>query len=133
MQNTVACAKTCVLNAQQRQKHYYDKWHVLSDSVFDIGAEVLLAITNLHLRTTGTHKLILKWVRPCKDLARMGGYYGNEHNTEGTTANVANSLDCVRDYWLTLPPDQRLAAAAVLLPIPQQAGSAIQQPHSCVT
>ena len=73
----------------------------------------------LHLRTTGTHKLIPTRVGPCKDLARMGGYYGNEHNTEETSANVANSLDCVQNYWLTLPPDQRLAAAAVLLPMPQ--------------
>ena len=45
--------------------------------------------------------------------------YGDEHNTWETSANVANSLDCVQDYWLTLAPDQRLAAAAVLLPMPQ--------------
>ncbi len=57
MQTTIARAKTCVLNAQQRQKHYYDKRHV--PSVFDGGAEVLLAITNLHLRTTGTRSLYL--------------------------------------------------------------------------
>jgi len=56
MQNTVACAKTCMLNAQQREKHYCDKRHVLS--ALDIGAEVLLATTSLHLRITGTHKLI---------------------------------------------------------------------------
>ncbi len=59
------------LNAQQRQKHYYDKRHVLS--VFDVRAEVLLATTNLHLRITGTHKLIPRWVGPFKVLARMGG------------------------------------------------------------
>jgi len=44
---------------------------------------------------------------------------GDEHNTWETSANVANSLDCVQYYWHTLPPDQRLAAAAVLLPVPQ--------------
>ncbi len=190
MQTTIARAKTCMLNAQQRQKHYYDKRHV--PSVFEVGAEVLLATTNLHLRTTGTRKLIPRWVGPFKVLACMGGSaysldlpdcmhqvhnvfhvslikpyrsdgrtqpppppelvddcpewtveqvldhrvvkrghqrkveylihwegYGDEHNTWETSANVANSLDCVQDYWLTLPPDQRLAAAAVLLPMPQ--------------
>jgi len=52
--------------------------------------------------------------------------HGDEHNTWVRTANVANSLDCVQDYWFTLPPNQRLAAAAVLLPMPQQAGSLSQ-------
>ena len=45
--------------------------------------------------------------------------YDDKHNTWETSANVANSLDCVQDYWLTLAPDQRLAAAAALLPMPQ--------------
>ena len=71
MQTTIARAKTCMLNAQQRQKHYYDKRHV--PSVFDVGAEVLLATTNLHLRTTGTRKLIPRWVGPFKVQADMGG------------------------------------------------------------
>ncbi len=46
--------------------------------------------------------------------------HGDEHNTWETSANVANSLDCVQDYWLTLAPDQNLAAAAaVLIAMPQ--------------
>ena len=44
MQTTIARAKTCMLDAQQRQKHCYDKRHV--PSVFDVGAQVLLATTN---------------------------------------------------------------------------------------
>ena len=71
MQTTIARANTRMLNAQQRHKHYYDKRHV--PSVFDVGAEVLLATTNLHMRTTGTRKLIPGWVGPFKVLARMGG------------------------------------------------------------
>ena len=189
MQTTSARAKACMLNAQQRKKHHYDKRHV--PSVFEVRAEVLLATTTLHLRTTGTRKLIPRWIKPFKILACMGGTahhldlpdcmhqvhavfhvslikpyrsdgrtqpppppelfddcpegtveqvldhrvkrgrqrkveylihwegYGDEHNTWETSANVANSLDCVQDYWLTLAPDQRLAAAAVLLPMPQ--------------
>ena len=49
--------------------------------------------------------------------------YGDEHNTWETSASVADSFDFVQDYWLTLsltlPPDQWLAAATVLLPMPQ--------------
>ncbi len=70
MQTTIARARTCMLNAQQRQKPYYDRKHV--PSVFDVAADVLLATTNLHLRTTGTRKLIPRWVEPFKVLARMG-------------------------------------------------------------
>ncbi len=62
MQTTIARAKTCMLNAQQRQKHYYDRRHV--PYVCDAGAEVLLATTILHLRTTGTRKLTSRWVGP---------------------------------------------------------------------
>ena len=40
--------------------------------------------------------------------------YGYEHNAWETSANVANSLDCIQNYWLTLPP-----AAAVFLPMHQ--------------
>ena len=42
--------------------------------------------------------------RKVENLIHREGY-GDEHNTWETTANVANSLDCVQDYWLTLPPD----------------------------
>ncbi len=71
MQSTMTHAKTCMLNAQQRQKHYYDKRHV--PSVSEVGAEVLLATTDLHLRTTGTRKLIPRWDAPFKVLAHMCG------------------------------------------------------------
>ena len=62
LQQTIARAKRCMLNAQQRQKHYYDKRHV--PSVFQVGTQVLLATTDLYLRTTGTRKLIPRWVGP---------------------------------------------------------------------
>ena len=86
MQTPIAHAKTCMLNAQQRQKHYYDKRHV--PSVFEVGAEVLLATTDLHLRTTGTRKLIPRWVEPFKVLARMGG-----------TAYNLDLLDCMHQVY----------------------------------
>ena len=70
LQETIARAKRCMLNAQQRQKHYYDKRHV--PSVFEVGTQVLLATTNLHLRTTGTRKLIPRWVGPFTITARLG-------------------------------------------------------------
>ncbi len=60
--------------------------------------------------------------RKVKYLIHWEGY-GDEHNTWETSGNLVSSLGCVQDYWLNLPPDQRLAAAAVLLPMPQQAGS----------
>ncbi len=71
MQTTIARAKTCIFNAQQRQKLYCDKGNV--PSAFEVGAEVLLATTNLHLKTTGTRKLIPRWVGPFKVQADMGG------------------------------------------------------------
>ena len=57
-------------NAQQRQKHYYDKRHV--PSVFEVGTQVLLATTNLHLQTTGTRKLIPRWIGPFTITACLG-------------------------------------------------------------
>ena len=47
MQSTIACAKRCMLNAQQRQRHYYDQKHV--PSVSEVDSQVLLATTNLHV------------------------------------------------------------------------------------
>lgn len=63
---------------------------------------------------------VVKHGRQCKVeyLIHWEGY-GLEDNTWETSANVANSLDCVQDYWLSLPPDQRLTATAILLPMPQ--------------
>ena len=58
-----------MLNAQQRQKHYY-KRHVRS--VFEVGTQVLLATTNVHLRTTGTRKLIPRWFGPFTITACLG-------------------------------------------------------------
>ena len=71
MQTTLARAKTCMLAAQQRQKHYYDKRHMLAEIA--VGSNVLLATTNLHLKTVGTCKLIPRWVGPFKVTARVGG------------------------------------------------------------
>ena len=45
-----------MLSAQQRQKHYYKKKHVLS--IFESDMQVLLATKNLRLQTTGTGELI---------------------------------------------------------------------------
>ena len=70
MQSIIARAKRCMLNAQQRQRHYYNQKHV--PSVFEVDSQVLLATTNQHLRTTGTRKLIPRWVGPFKVLARVG-------------------------------------------------------------
>jgi len=55
MQQTLAKAKRCMLDAQQRQKHYYDGRHKPSD--FLVGILVLLATKFLNLRTGGTKKL----------------------------------------------------------------------------
>jgi len=73
MQSTIAHAKSCMLNAQQRQEQYYDRRH--GPSLFDVGADVLLATTHLHqnLRTIGTRKPVLRWVGPSKVLDSMGG------------------------------------------------------------
>ena len=49
--------------------YYYDKRCVASD----VGADVLLATTDLHLRTTDTCKLIPIWVGPSKVPVRMDG------------------------------------------------------------
>ena len=34
--------------------------------------------------------------------------YGEEHNNWESAANAENAAELVQDYWLTLPPDQRL-------------------------
>jgi len=182
---TIARAKRCMLNAQQRQKQYYDKKHV--PSVFDLGAQVLLATTNLNLRVSGTRKLIPRWVGPFTVVEGIGkaAYkldlpqcmsqvhnvfhvslikpylsdgrtqpaplpeliddtpewtveqvidhrivyrgrqkkieylihwegYGDEHNTWEPSANTKNAADAVQDYWRSLPPGERLAAASVM-------------------
>ena len=62
MQTTLARAETCMLAAKQRQKHYYDRMHMPAEIA--IGSDVLLATTNLHLKTVGTRKLIPRWVGP---------------------------------------------------------------------
>ena len=71
MQTTLARAKTCMLAAKQRQKHYYDRMHMPAEIA--IGSDVLLATTNLHLKTVGTRKLIPRWVGPFKVTACIGG------------------------------------------------------------
>ena len=64
MQTTLAGAKSCLLAAQQRRKHYYDRRHMPAEIA--IGSDVLLATNNLHLKKVGTRKLIPRWVGPCK-------------------------------------------------------------------
>ena len=59
-----------LLPPDQRQKHYYDKRHMLAEIA--IGSNVLLATTNLHLKTFSTRKLIPRWVGPFKVTARVG-------------------------------------------------------------
>jgi len=65
MQTTIACANTCMPNAQQRQKHFYDKRY--HPSVFNVRAEVLLATMYLYLRTAGMRKLIPRRFGPKKN------------------------------------------------------------------
>ena len=59
MQTTVACATICVFVAQQQQKPYYDKRHMPAEIA--IGPIVLLATTNMDLKTVVTRKVIHGW------------------------------------------------------------------------
>ncbi len=70
MQQTLAKAKRCMLDAQQRQKHYYNGRHKPSD--FLVGNLVLLATKFLNLRTGGTKKLWPRWVGPFMITTRIG-------------------------------------------------------------
>ena len=70
MQQTLAKAKRCMLDAQQRQKHYYNGRHKPSD--FLVGNLVLLATKFLNLRTGGTRKLWPRWVGPFMITTRIG-------------------------------------------------------------
>lgn len=70
MQQTLAKAKRCMLDAQQRQKRHYDSRHKPSDH--PVGNLVLLATRYLNLNTGGTKKLWPRWVGPFMISSRIG-------------------------------------------------------------
>jgi hypothetical protein len=63
-------ARECLHAAQQRQKHYADAKR--SDLVLAVGDEVMLRTSNISLKTTGTAKLLPRWIGPFQVLERVG-------------------------------------------------------------
>ena len=70
MKDTLLRAKKAIQAAQERQKAYYDRGR--TEQVFEVGQEVLLASTNLNLKSPGAPKLLPKWVGPFTVLQRVG-------------------------------------------------------------
>ncbi|KAL3155643.1 hypothetical protein ABBQ32_14151 [Trebouxia sp. C0010 RCD-2024] len=71
MQTLTARAKN-MFAAQQRQKHYHDTKG--SEAVYQVGAQLLLSTVGLRLKvlSTGTDKLLPKWVGPFACIERIG-------------------------------------------------------------
>ena len=68
VQQRLALAKQCTVQAKSWQKKYYDKHHHACE--FTVGQEVLLSTAHLPLPTS--RKLGQRWVRPFRVLSRVG-------------------------------------------------------------
>jgi hypothetical protein len=63
-------AKVHLMKARDRQKSYADKTR--RELEFSVGDKVLLRTLNLKLKTTGSRKLLPKWIGPFEVVKRIG-------------------------------------------------------------